>query len=118
MHSRKLSVPGPRILTARLDAQKPGVHERIEVSLAYLDAFVPGYAYTDPGWELVRHLYRGLVKVGPEFELQPGERTSLPFAQLGIGNFTVIITASEAAVEPSYMEAFATSMPVSSQIIV
>ena len=31
---------------------------------------------------------------------------------------TAIITASAAAVEPSYMEAFATSMPVNSQIIV
>ena len=31
---------------------------------------------------------------------------------------TAIITASAAAVEPSYMEALATSMPVSSQIMV
>ena len=31
---------------------------------------------------------------------------------------TAIIAASAAAVEPSYMEAFATSMPVSSQIMV
>ncbi|MEO8693441.1 MAG: DUF5719 family protein [Acidimicrobiales bacterium] len=31
---------------------------------------------------------------GTEFELQPGERKSLPFAALGTGNFAVIITAS------------------------
>jgi ABC-type transport system substrate-binding protein len=62
--TRAFSLPSP-------SPQRLEPTERIEVSLAYLDAFVPGYAYTDPSWELVRHLYRGLVKVGPEFELQP-----------------------------------------------
>jgi hypothetical protein len=31
---------------------------------------------------------------GTEFELQPGERKSMAFAQLGAGSFTVIISAS------------------------
>ena len=45
-------------------------------------------------FEVIANGQRQPAKAGTEFELQPGERTSLPFAQLGIGNFTVIITAS------------------------
>ena len=44
--------------------------------------------------EVIANGQRQPAKSGTDFELQPGERKSLPFAQLGAGNFTVIITAT------------------------
>ena len=44
--------------------------------------------------EVIANGQRQPAKAGTDFELQPGERKSLPFAQLGAGNFTVIITAT------------------------
>ena len=45
-------------------------------------------------FEVIANGQRRSAKAGTEFELQPGERKSLPFVTLGLGNFTVIITAT------------------------
>ena len=44
--------------------------------------------------EVIANGQRKAAPAGTEFELQPGERKSMPFASLGTGNFTVIISAS------------------------
>ncbi len=45
-------------------------------------------------FEVIANGQRKAAPAGTEFELQPGERKSMPFASLGTGNFTVIISAS------------------------
>jgi hypothetical protein len=45
-------------------------------------------------FEVIANGQRNAAPPGTEFELQPGERKSLPFASLGTGNFAVIINAS------------------------
>jgi len=44
--------------------------------------------------EVIANGQRKAAPAGTEFELQPGERKSMPFALLGAGNFVVIISAS------------------------
>ena len=44
--------------------------------------------------EVIAKGQRKAAAPGTEFELQPGERKSMPFALLGTGNFVVIISAS------------------------
>ena len=44
--------------------------------------------------EVIANGQRTAAPAGTEFELQPGERKSMPFALLGTGNFAVIISAS------------------------
>jgi ABC-type transport system substrate-binding protein/class 3 adenylate cyclase len=46
--------------------------ERVEVGWGRVrERLIPGFVYTPQTWELVRHLYRGLLAVGREFEVQP-----------------------------------------------
>jgi len=45
-------------------------------------------------FEVIANGQRKAAPPETQFELQPGERKSLPFAQFGAGNFTVIISAS------------------------
>ncbi|HUP74443.1 MAG TPA: DUF5719 family protein [Acidimicrobiales bacterium] len=44
--------------------------------------------------EVIANGERRAAPAGTDFELQPGERKSLPFALLGTGSFTVIVSAS------------------------
>ena len=44
--------------------------------------------------EVIINGERKAAPAGTEFELQPGERKSMPFALLGTGNFAVIVSAS------------------------
>jgi hypothetical protein len=44
--------------------------------------------------EVIANGQRKAAPAGTAFELQPGERKSMPLASLGTGNFTVIISAS------------------------
>jgi ABC-type transport system substrate-binding protein/class 3 adenylate cyclase len=45
--------------------------ERITTAEPWPDGLVPGHAYNEHTWELVRDLYRGLVRIDREFEIVP-----------------------------------------------
>src|SRR5262249_32501929 len=56
--------PEMRRLDPREDVSSP-------VLIGDPEAIVPGHAYDVVSWELCRNLYRGLLSIGPEFELLP-----------------------------------------------
>jgi ABC-type transport system substrate-binding protein/class 3 adenylate cyclase len=45
--------------------------ERLTFTTPVVDGFVPGRCYIDHSCELCRHLYRGLVAIGPNLEILP-----------------------------------------------
>ena len=63
-YSEAFALPAPEV--SRLEPT-----ERMSVAEPPPEAVVPGHCYFDHSWEFCRHLYRGLLAIGPDYEVRP-----------------------------------------------
>jgi ABC-type transport system substrate-binding protein/class 3 adenylate cyclase len=68
----------------------PPPHPRLEpaerlaaVALQTHEGFAPGHVYSTPGWELCRHLFRGLVQITSDLDVEPDLAESWAVAEVG-----------------------------------
>src|SRR4029450_5675339 len=57
---------------------------RIESAYSRIESLNPGLAYLDHSWDLVRHLFRGLISVGRSFEIVPDLAEAFEIARDGL----------------------------------
>jgi ABC-type transport system substrate-binding protein/class 3 adenylate cyclase len=63
-YSEAFVLPAPEV--SRLEPTR-----RMTLAAPPPEAVVPGHCYFDHSWELCRHLYRGLLAIGPDYEVRP-----------------------------------------------
>jgi ABC-type transport system substrate-binding protein/class 3 adenylate cyclase len=63
-YSEAFALPAPEV--SRLEPTK-----RMTVAEHPPEAVAPGHCYFEHSWEFCRHLYRGLLAIGPDYEVRP-----------------------------------------------